>query len=62
MALAPFAKVVREFHNKLFPNRWICRGGWKMRSPRSPHWTPNDFFRGHVKQNVYSEPITNLQR
>lgn len=54
-APAHFARIVREFLNLNYPNRWIGRGGPVAWPPRSPDLTPPDFFLwGYLKNIVYS--------
>lgn len=44
--------------NKIFPGRWIGRGGPISWSARSPDLTPLDYFLwGHIKEYVYKEEI-----
>lgn len=58
-----FAQMVRDFLNERFSNRWIGRGSWKAWPPRSSDMTPLHFYLlSHVTQNVYNEPIRNIQR
>jgi hypothetical protein len=47
-------RIVRQFLNEAFPNRWIGRGGAISWPARSPDLTPLDFFLwGFVKEKVY---------
>jgi len=39
-----WARVVRDFVNVVFGERWIGRGGSVEMPPRSPDLTPLDFF------------------
>lgn len=54
-----FARVVRDYLNIHFPNRWIGRGGFVSWPPRSPDLTPLDFYLwGYVKDIVYTNRPT----
>lgn len=56
-----WGKIVREFLNLEFPNRWIGRDGPIQWPPRSPDITPLDFFLwGFVKDTVYSTKVHNI--
>jgi hypothetical protein len=47
-------RIVRQFLNEAFPNRWIGRGEAISWPARSPNLTPLDFFLwGFVKEKVY---------
>lgn len=61
-APAHFARDVRTFLNRQFPNQWIGRAGPFLWPPRSPDLNPLDFFLwGYIKDIVYSEaPTTRL--
>jgi len=65
-APAHFARVVRNYLNVLFPQRWIGRNGYVSWPARSPDLTPLDFYLwGYIKNVVYKDrPITaeNLKR
>ncbi|KZC06780.1 hypothetical protein WN55_07912 [Dufourea novaeangliae] len=51
-----YARRVRDALNKLYPNKWIGRGGFISWSPRSPDSTPLDFFLwGALKNAVYQK-------
>lgn len=57
-----FALTVRAYLNDMFPNRWIGRASPRMWAPRSPDFTPLDFFAwGFIKQQVYRTKVPNLQ-
>jgi len=46
------------FLDATFPNRWIGRDGLTPWPPRSPDFTPIDFFVwGYVKDKVFSTPV-----
>jgi len=48
-----YTNRVRELLNKLFPNRWLGRGGPVAWPPRSPDLTPLDYcLWGHMKTLV----------
>ncbi|OXU20115.1 hypothetical protein TSAR_016502 [Trichomalopsis sarcophagae] len=54
-----YARLVRNFLNDRFPNRWIGRGGPIAWSPRSPDLTPLDFYLwGYLNDTVYRERPT----
>ncbi|CAK1600423.1 unnamed protein product [Parnassius mnemosyne] len=58
-APAHFSTIVRDYLNELYGDRWIGRGGPVAWPARSPDMTPLDFFLwGHMKQIVYSTPIS----
>lgn len=58
-----FARVVSEFLNITFPNRWIGRGGPHLWPARSPDFNPLDFFFwGNMKNLVYSEEINTREQ
>ena len=60
-APAHFARRVRGWCDREFPNRWIGRGGPIAWPPRSPDLTACDFFLwGHLKGLVYTTPRNNL--
>lgn len=54
-------REVKNELNRVYPNRWIGRGGPINWPARSPDLTPMDFFFwGHLKQYVYQrEAIQN---
>ncbi|KAJ4448792.1 hypothetical protein ANN_00183 [Periplaneta americana] len=57
-----FALTVRAYLNDMFPNRWIGRASPRIWTPRSPDFTPLDFFAwGFIKQQVYRTKVPNLQ-
>jgi len=52
-----FSRIARHYLNDNFPGKWIGRTG----PPRSPDLNPIDFyFWAHVKSEVYSTPVTNI--
>lgn len=58
-APAHFARIVRDYLNIRFTNRWIGRGGSEEWCPRSPDLTSLDFFLwGYLKNIVYAEAPT----
>ena len=53
-----FSRLVRQFLNVQFPEKWIGRGGAQHWPARSPDLNPLDFFFwGHMKSLVYTEEI-----
>jgi hypothetical protein len=55
-----FSRNVQGIFNRMYPNRWIGRGGSRHRPARSPDLNPLDFFLwGYVKIVVYNRPIHN---
>lgn len=58
---AHYALIARNTLDRIFPNRWIGRGGPINFSARSPDLTPLDFFLwGYLKNKVYAEPPTTM--
>lgn len=58
---AHYARTVREFLDREYPDRWIGRGGTISWPARSPDLNPIDFFYwGTIKEKVYSKPIQDL--
>lgn len=56
---AHYARIVREFLNENYPNRWIGRAGPVGWPARSPDMTPLDYFLwGAMKQRVYNTHIS----
>lgn len=56
------ALPVRQFLNRVFPNRWIGRRGYVEWPARSPDLTPLDFFLwGYIKNKVYITQPDTLQ-
>lgn len=56
-----YAKIVQDYLNVHFHNRWIGRGGPHSWSARSPDLTPLDFFAwGFIKSQVYRRKIRDL--
>jgi hypothetical protein len=50
-------RMILEFMNKNYPNRWIGRFGPIVWPARSPDLTPLDFFLwGFIKEQVYRTP------
>lgn len=61
-APAHFANIVRTHLNRVFPGRWIGRGGPVAWPARSPDLNPCDFWLwGHLKNIVYAEPIPDVE-
>lgn len=57
-----WARIVRNFLNERFPNRWIGRGSSFVWPPRSPDLSPMDFFLwGYIKSKVYAAPIPSIE-
>lgn len=58
-----WGKMVRDWLNQKFPNRWIGRGSPNMPwPPRSPDLTPCDFFLwGFVKSKVYNTEPADIE-
>jgi len=56
-----FSRIARQYLNDHFPGKWIGCNGPVALPPRSPDLNPIDFhIWGHVKDEVYSTPITNV--
>jgi len=56
-----FSRIARQYLNDHFPGKWIGRNRPVEWSPRSLDLSPIDFYLwGHVKSEVYSTPVTNL--
>lgn len=54
-APAHYSRLVCEYLDTTFPNRWIGRGGPVAWPPRSPDISPNYFFLwGHLKSVIYT--------
>lgn len=61
-APAHFARLVRDYLDLVFPNRWIGRLGTIEWPPRSPDLTPLDFFLwGFLKDKVFRTVPANIQ-
>ena len=59
--LLHFRIIARQYLNDHFPGKWIGRNGSVEWPPRSPDLNPIDFYHwGHVKSEVYSTPVTNV--
>ena len=57
-----FSRVVRQFLNQHFANKWIGRGGPVAWPARSPDLNPLDFHLwGHLKSIVYETSIENAE-
>jgi hypothetical protein len=60
-APAHFARTVRDWLNRHFPNRWIGRQSEFVWPPRSPDLTVSDFFLwGYLKDKVYQRQPNNV--
>lgn len=60
-APAHWYRIVRQFIDNSFPDKWIGREGPVAWPPRSPDLTPPDFFLwGYVKDKVYASNPQNL--
>lgn len=58
---AHYARTVREFLDREYPDRWIGRGGTISWPARSPDLNPIDFFYwGTIKEKVYSKTNRDL--
>ncbi|EFN82476.1 hypothetical protein EAI_06335, partial [Harpegnathos saltator] len=56
-----YGRIVRNYLNDTFPNRWIGRRGTIEWPPRSPDIAPLDFFLwGYIKNKVYFTKPRNL--
>lgn len=56
-----YARIVRNYLNAVFPNRWIGRGGPIRWPARSPDLTPLDYFLwGFLKDRVFRTRPENL--
>ena len=54
-----YARIVREFLNNMYLQRWIGRAGPVSWPARAPAMTSLDFFLwGFIKDKVYKEPPT----
>jgi hypothetical protein len=57
-APAHCGRVVREWLNRHYPQRWIGRSGPVLWPPRSPDLNPMDYYVwGALKQKVYIRPV-----
>lgn len=60
-APAHFARLVRDYLDIVFPNRWIGRNGPIQWPPRSPDLTPLDFFLwGFLKDRVFRTVVEDI--
>jgi len=58
-----FSCFVTDVLNERFPDAWIGKGGQIPWPPRSSDFSPLDFFLwGYIKNIVYAEKISNIQR
>jgi hypothetical protein len=56
-----FSHIARQYLNDNFPGKWIGRCGPVAWPSRSPDLNPIDLYLwGHVKSEVYSTPVTNV--
>lgn len=61
-APAHYSRLVRQYLNIVFPNRWIGRAGPIAWPPRSPDLTPLDFFLwGFLKDRVFRTICQSVQ-
>jgi hypothetical protein len=61
-ALPHFGRIVWDWCDETYPNRWIGRGGAIAWPLWSPDLNPCDFFLwGHLQNFVYATPIANLE-
>lgn len=58
-----YGRVVRNYLNQEFPDRWIGRGSETIQwPPRSPDLTPLDFYLwGTLKSMVYANPVNSRE-
>lgn len=57
-----YSRIVREYLDSVFPNRWIGRRGEIEWPPRSPDLTPLDFFYwGYLKSLIYATPVESIE-
>ena len=62
-APAHFSRIVRDYLNNEFPNRWIGRGSQMPWPARSPDFNPLDFcVWGYMKSLVYEETINTREQ
>ena len=53
-----YTRHVREYLNEFFSNRWLGRGGPVAWPPRSPDFTPLDYYLwDHMKTLVYETKV-----
>lgn len=56
-----FSVTARQALSRIFPNRWVGRGGPVPWPPRSPDLNALDYFLwGHLKTRIYSRPIDDV--
>src|SRR6195952_4636657 len=56
-----FSLLARDYLNRVFPDRWIGRGGPQTWPPRSPDMNPLDFcVWGYLKSLVCTTPVENV--
>jgi hypothetical protein len=54
-----WGRIVRDYLDATFPNRWLGRDGPLAWPPQSPDITPLDsFLWGYVKDKVYATKVT----
>jgi hypothetical protein len=57
-----WGRIVRDYLDATFPNRWLGRNGPLAWPPRSPDIAPLDFFLwGYVKDKVYATKVTGVE-
>lgn len=58
-----YSRIVRDYLNNIFPNRWIGRRGVIEWPARSPDLTPLDFYLwGYLKSKVYFNKPENIEQ
>jgi hypothetical protein len=53
----PISVAMCKLLNRMYPNRWIGRGGLRYWTPRSPDLNPLDFFLWGVREKRCLQPI-----
>jgi hypothetical protein len=57
-----WGRIVRDYLDATFPNRWLGTDGPLAWPPRSPDITPPDLFLwGYFKDKVYATKITGVE-
>jgi hypothetical protein len=57
-----WGRIVRDYLDATFLNRWLGRDGPLARPPQSPDIIPLDFFLwGYVKDKVYATKVTGVE-
>jgi hypothetical protein len=61
-ALPHWGRIVHDYLDATFPNRWLGRDDPLVWPPRSTDITPLDFFLwGYVKDKVYATKVTGVE-